>query len=75
MCLQMYSQLIFYYINRPLIFIFLYLYSSIERFFKNCPLPNKNQQNQLAREAELEPKQVRIWFQNKRTQIKVILII
>ncbi|WMV47318.1 hypothetical protein MTR67_040703, partial [Solanum verrucosum] len=26
--------------------------------------------NQLAREAELEPKQVRIWFQNKRTQIK-----
>lgn len=42
----------------------------LEAFFENCPLLNENQQNQLAREAELEPKQVSMWFQNKRTQIK-----
>nr|XP_019071012.2 homeobox-leucine zipper protein HDG11-like isoform X2 [Solanum lycopersicum] len=42
----------------------------LEAFFENCPLLNENQQNQLAREAKLEPKQVTMWFQNKRTQIK-----
>ncbi|KAH0651763.1 hypothetical protein KY284_031675 [Solanum tuberosum] len=49
---------------------FLYLYSTIERFFKECQRPSEDQQNQLGRKVGLDPKQIMIWFQNKRAQTK-----
>ncbi|PON97806.1 Octamer-binding transcription factor [Trema orientale] len=42
----------------------------LEAFFKDCPHPDENQRRQLGRELGLEPKQVKFWFQNKRTQTK-----
>uniref|UniRef100_K4CTE7 Homeobox domain-containing protein n=1 Tax=Solanum lycopersicum TaxID=4081 RepID=K4CTE7_SOLLC len=45
------------------------------RFFKKCPHPDEDQQKQLASEAGLDHKQVMFWFQNRRDQAKVILII
>lgn len=41
------------------------------RFFKECPHPDDKQRKELSRELGLEPLQVKFWFQNKRTQIKV----
>ncbi|GMG99550.1 hypothetical protein Nepgr_001390 [Nepenthes gracilis] len=40
------------------------------RFFKECPHPDESQRRQLARELGLEPRQIKFWFQNKRTQTK-----
>ncbi|KAM3283415.1 homeobox-leucine zipper protein HDG8-like [Capsicum chacoense] len=42
----------------------------LEAFFKQCPHPDENQRNQLSKEAGLDPKQIKFWFQNKRTQTK-----
>ncbi|XP_015087432.1 homeobox-leucine zipper protein ROC8-like [Solanum pennellii] len=42
----------------------------LEAFFKKCPHPDEDQQKQLGREAGLDHKQVKFWFQNKRTQTK-----
>nr|TKR99986.1 hypothetical protein D5086_0000187950 [Populus alba] len=42
----------------------------LERFFKECPHPDENQRRQLSRELGLEAKQIKFWFQNKRTQKK-----
>nr|GMC59737.1 homeobox-leucine zipper protein ROC8-like [Ipomoea batatas] len=42
----------------------------LEAFFKDCPHPDENQRRQLSRELGLEPKQIKFWFQNKRTQTK-----
>ncbi|XP_069145711.1 homeobox-leucine zipper protein ROC8-like [Solanum lycopersicum] len=42
----------------------------LEAFFNKCPHPDEDQQKQLAREAGLDHKQVKFWFQNKRTQTK-----
>ncbi|XP_049379986.1 homeobox-leucine zipper protein ROC8-like [Solanum stenotomum] len=42
----------------------------LEAFFKECPHPDENQRNQLGMEAGLDPKQIKFWFQNKRTQTK-----
>jgi hypothetical protein len=41
-------------------------------FFKECPHPDDKQRKELSRELGLEPLQVKFWFQNKRTQMKVI---
>jgi len=35
-------------------------------------IPNEAQRNQLAKEVGLEPKQIKHWFDNKRTTLKVI---
>ncbi|KAJ1382261.1 START domain [Sesbania bispinosa] len=43
----------------------------LENFFKECPIPDKDRQRQLADKVGLEPKQIKFWFQNKRTQTKV----
>ncbi|XP_015087599.1 homeobox-leucine zipper protein HDG8-like [Solanum pennellii] len=43
---------------------------TLEAFFKKCPHPDEDQQKQLGREAGLDHKQVKFWFQNKRTQTK-----
>lgn len=40
-------------------------------FFKECPHPDDKQRKELSRELGLEPLQVKFWFQNKRTQMKV----
>ncbi|ESW19454.1 hypothetical protein PHAVU_006G126500 [Phaseolus vulgaris] len=42
----------------------------LERFIKDCPHPDEAQRRQLAAEIGLEPRQIKFWFQNKRTQIK-----
>ncbi|GER27243.1 homeobox-leucine zipper family protein, partial [Striga asiatica] len=42
----------------------------LEAFYKECPHPDKNQRQQLSRELGLDQKQIKFWFQNKRTQIK-----
>lgn len=40
-------------------------------FFKECPHPDDKQRKDLGRRLTLEPLQVKFWFQNKRTQMKV----
>ncbi|KAB1211362.1 Homeobox-leucine zipper protein ROC8 [Morella rubra] len=42
----------------------------LETFFKECPHPDENQRCQLSRDLGLEVKQIKFWFQNKRTQTK-----
>ncbi|EPS58685.1 hypothetical protein M569_16129, partial [Genlisea aurea] len=42
----------------------------LEDFYKQCPHPDKNQRQQLSRELSLDVKQIKFWFQNKRTQMK-----
>lgn len=44
-------------------------------FFKECPHPDDKQRKELSRELGLEPLQVKFWFQNKRTQMKVMILI
>nr|GMD08972.1 homeobox-leucine zipper protein MERISTEM L1-like [Ipomoea batatas] len=43
----------------------------MESFFKECPHPDDKQRKDLGRRLGLEPLQVKFWFQNKRTQMKV----
>ncbi|KAF8391505.1 hypothetical protein HHK36_023810 [Tetracentron sinense] len=43
----------------------------MEAFFKECPHPDDKQRKELGRELGLEPLQIKFWFQNKRTQMKV----
>ena len=43
-------------------------------FFKECPHPDDKQRKELSRELGLEPLQVKFWFQNKRTQMKVLIL-
>ncbi|KAI5336356.1 hypothetical protein L3X38_015623 [Prunus dulcis] len=42
----------------------------LEELFKECAHPDDNQRQQLSRELGLEPRQIKFWFQNKRTQTK-----
>ena len=44
-------------------------------FFKECPHPDDKQRKELSRELGLEPLQLKFWFQNKRTQMKVIILL
>ncbi|KAK7331294.1 hypothetical protein VNO77_25516 [Canavalia gladiata] len=44
--------------------------AKLEKFIKECPHPDEAQRRQLAIEVGLEPKQIKFWFQNKRTQLK-----
>ena len=44
----------------------------MERVFKECPHPDEKQRLELSRELKLDPRQVKFWFQNKRTQVKVL---
>ncbi|KAL0328248.1 UNVERIFIED_CONTAM: Homeobox-leucine zipper protein ROC2 [Sesamum calycinum] len=43
----------------------------MEAFFKQHPHPNHNQRKELSDKLGLEPLQVKFWFQNKRTQLKI----
>ncbi|XVE57206.1 hypothetical protein DITRI_Ditri04bG0072900 [Diplodiscus trichospermus] len=43
----------------------------LEAMFKECPHPDEKQRMQLSRELGLAPRQIKFWFQNRRTQMKV----
>ncbi|XP_061348032.1 homeobox-leucine zipper protein HDG11-like [Gastrolobium bilobum] len=42
----------------------------LESIFKECPHPDEKQRLQLSRELALAPRQIKFWFQNRRTQMK-----
>ncbi|KAK6119940.1 hypothetical protein DH2020_046315 [Rehmannia glutinosa] len=42
----------------------------LEACFKECPHPDENHRQQLGKDIGLDPKQIKFWFQNKRTQKK-----
>ncbi|XP_022765158.1 homeobox-leucine zipper protein ANTHOCYANINLESS 2-like isoform X4 [Durio zibethinus] len=42
----------------------------LESFFKECPHPDEKQRMELSRRLGLENKQIKFWFQNRRTQMK-----
>ncbi|WOL07520.1 hypothetical protein Cni_G16263 [Canna indica] len=42
----------------------------LEAFFKECPHPDEKQRLELSRRLSLESRQVKFWFQNRRTQMK-----
>ncbi|XP_038905187.1 homeobox-leucine zipper protein ANTHOCYANINLESS 2-like isoform X3 [Benincasa hispida] len=45
----------------------------LEAMFKECPHPDEKQRLELSRRLSLETKQVKFWFQNRRTQMKTQL--
>lgn len=69
------STLLFFLSCAPIFLPFWMLYIWLGvwcvRFFKECPHPDDKQRMELSRELGLEPLQVKFWFQNKRTQMKV----
>ncbi|KAM7525460.1 hypothetical protein LguiA_015362 [Lonicera macranthoides] len=42
----------------------------MEALFKECPHPDDKQRMRLSHELGLKPRQVKFWFQNRRTQMK-----
>ncbi|CAM6105831.1 unnamed protein product [Calypogeia fissa] len=42
----------------------------MEMLFKECPHPDDKQRQELSKDLGLEPRQVKFWFQNRRTQMK-----
>ncbi|KAJ4886266.1 Homeobox-leucine zipper protein HDG8 [Raphanus sativus] len=42
----------------------------LEAYFMECPNPDESQRLNLCKELDLEPDQIKFWFQNKRTQNK-----
>ncbi|CAL9183228.1 unnamed protein product [Musa hybrid cultivar] len=42
----------------------------LEALFKDCPHPDEKQRLELSRRLCLESRQVKFWFQNRRTQMK-----
>ncbi|XP_014508329.1 homeobox-leucine zipper protein HDG11 isoform X2 [Vigna radiata var. radiata] len=42
----------------------------LESMFRECPHPDEKQRLQLSRELGLAPRQIKFWFQNRRTQMK-----
>ncbi|XP_071735955.1 homeobox-leucine zipper protein ANTHOCYANINLESS 2-like [Rutidosis leptorrhynchoides] len=45
----------------------------LEALFKECPHPDEKQRLELSRRLCLENRQVKFWFQNRRTQMKTQL--
>ncbi|GKV16248.1 hypothetical protein SLEP1_g26917 [Rubroshorea leprosula] len=44
----------------------------METLFKESPHPDEKQRQHLSKQLGLAPRQVKFWFQNRRTQIKAI---
>jgi len=42
------------------------------RIFRECPYPNENRRRQISEELELSLNQVKFWFQNRKTKLKVV---
>ncbi|XP_072961587.1 homeobox-leucine zipper protein ROC5-like isoform X1 [Typha angustifolia] len=42
----------------------------LEALFKECPHPDEKQRLELGKRLRLESRQVKFWFQNRRTQMK-----
>ncbi|KAI4304590.1 hypothetical protein MLD38_040077 [Melastoma candidum] len=42
----------------------------LEAMFKECHHPDEKQRLMLSRELGLDPRQIKFWFQNRRTQMK-----
>ncbi|KAK9076026.1 hypothetical protein SSX86_004356 [Deinandra increscens subsp. villosa] len=42
----------------------------LEALFKECPHPDDKRRMKLSQELGLKPRQVKFWFQNRRTQMK-----
>ncbi|KAM5573516.1 homeobox-leucine zipper protein HDG5-like [Rosa sericea] len=42
----------------------------MENLFKECPHPDDKQRQKLSLDLGLKPRQVKFWFQNRRTQMK-----
>ncbi|CAL9059713.1 unnamed protein product [Musa banksii] len=47
----------------------------LESMFKVCPHPDEKQRKQLSRDLGLEPRQIKFWFQNRRTQMKATALL
>ncbi|KAI9091066.1 hypothetical protein K1719_028336 [Acacia pycnantha] len=45
----------------------------LEALFKECPHPDEKQRMELSKRLGLENKQIKFWFQNRRTQMKTQL--
>ncbi|KAK4787449.1 hypothetical protein SAY86_011282 [Trapa natans] len=45
----------------------------LEALFKECPHPDEKQRLELSQRLCLDPRQVKFWFQNRRTQMKTHL--
>ncbi|KAL6652206.1 hypothetical protein ACP70R_011131 [Stipagrostis hirtigluma subsp. patula] len=45
----------------------------LEAVFKEFPHPDEKQRAELSKKLALEPRQVKFWFQNRRTQMKMQL--
>ncbi|XP_062219895.1 homeobox-leucine zipper protein ROC5-like isoform X2 [Phragmites australis] len=45
----------------------------LEGLFKECPHPDEKQRGELSKRLGLDPRQVKFWFQNRRTQMKTQL--
>ncbi|XP_078429579.1 homeobox-leucine zipper protein ROC8-like isoform X2 [Wolffia australiana] len=43
---------------------------TLEATFQECPHPDEKQRMRLSRELGLNPRQIKFWFQNRRTQMK-----
>ena len=54
-----------------LVLVFLHIYFKFCRLFKECPHPDDKQRMKLSQDLGLKPRQVKFWFQNRRTQMKV----
>ncbi|KAF6164417.1 hypothetical protein GIB67_025243 [Kingdonia uniflora] len=44
----------------------------MEGLYKDSPHPDEKQRQQLSKKLGLAPRQVKFWFQNRRTQIKAV---